>query len=169
MADIELPEIDINANDDLATNVIRFAMTQNGVQEQPKGSNRGPEVDEYVKYVGIDPAQQIPWCACFVSFCIGKTATALGISAQFHSSAGAMNLLAKNPSLVVPVVVVPCVGVIDHGQGKGHAFFITAINDDGSYQDIEGNSNSGGSREGFEVVVRQRQPAEITGGFIKIC
>jgi hypothetical protein len=42
---------------------IQIALSQVGVKEQPKGSNRGPMVD---KYTG---GNAVPWCALFVLWC----------------------------------------------------------------------------------------------------
>lgn len=39
-----------------------------GVKEEPKGSNRGTDVDKYIKATGLTPPQ--PWCACFVTWCL---------------------------------------------------------------------------------------------------
>ena len=36
------------------------------VKERPKGSNRGPEVDRYVKTAGLNPENGYPWCMAFV-------------------------------------------------------------------------------------------------------
>jgi len=49
--------------------VIDIAASQIGVVEHPRGSNRGPEVDEYISTTGLDPTEDsYPWCVCF---CIG--------------------------------------------------------------------------------------------------
>ena len=49
---------------------IAFAETQLGVEEQPKLSNRGPEVDEYLRSVGLNPVgQHYSWCAAFIYYC----------------------------------------------------------------------------------------------------
>ena len=39
----------------LAREALKVAITQIGVMEQPEGSNRGPEVDLYLKTAGVDP------------------------------------------------------------------------------------------------------------------
>src|SRR6266700_6758727 len=50
----------------LQQEVIRFASTQLGVLENPLGSNRGPEVDGYLRSVGLNPAAgSFLWCAAF--------------------------------------------------------------------------------------------------------
>ena len=47
--------------------VIDIAASQIGVVEQPHGSNRGPEVDVYIRTTGLDPAAgDFPWCVLLV-------------------------------------------------------------------------------------------------------
>lgn len=47
----------------LLAKAITIARSQIGVLEQPPGSNRGPEVDEYIRRVGLRPADRFAWCA----------------------------------------------------------------------------------------------------------
>lgn len=58
--------------------ILRNARSQIGVMEKPPGSNRGPEVDTYVKRVGCNPADKLAWCAAFVYFCFDEAAGAIG-------------------------------------------------------------------------------------------
>jgi cell wall-associated NlpC family hydrolase len=46
---------------------VAIALSQVGVRESPKGSNRGPDVD---KYTG---GRAEPWCAHFVAWCFRET------------------------------------------------------------------------------------------------
>lgn len=46
--------------------ILKFALSQVGIEEVPPGSNRGPTVD---KYTG---RWAIPWCAAFCSYCINE-------------------------------------------------------------------------------------------------
>ncbi len=46
----------------LLTKALKVAKTQLGVMEQPPGSNRGLEVDEYIRRVGLNPKDRLPWC-----------------------------------------------------------------------------------------------------------
>ena len=38
------------------------------------GSNRGPDVDHFQRVLGLDPADENPWCACFVTTCLCEAA-----------------------------------------------------------------------------------------------
>ena len=63
----------------LARTVLRVAASQVGVSEVPPGSNRGPEVDGYLRAVGLDPEQwSYPWCAAFVYWCFERACRELG-------------------------------------------------------------------------------------------
>jgi len=49
---------------------IEFATTQIGVRENPLGSNRGKEVDQYLLAVGLKPVgNHFAWCVAFTHFC----------------------------------------------------------------------------------------------------
>src|SRR5262245_23532161 len=53
----------------LLAGALREADSQEGVREQPKDSNSGPEVDQYLRRVGVPldlPAKSKSWCAAFV-------------------------------------------------------------------------------------------------------
>ncbi|MEL6614128.1 MAG: CHAP domain-containing protein [Bacteroidota bacterium] len=43
------------------------ALSQVGVVERPRNSNRGPDVEKYLRSVGVGPGA--PWCASFTSWC----------------------------------------------------------------------------------------------------
>jgi hypothetical protein len=166
---IILPEIQINANDGLAENAIRIALSQEGVREI-NGSNSGPEVDQYLACVHAAPGN--PWCSAFASWCIKKAATDLGITPELTFSASTYGLWTKNPTLQMATPTDNCIFLIDHGLSKqgnriGHVGLVVSVNGNG-LETIEGNTNAGGSRNGDGVYRRTRQVSEITYGFMKI-
>ena len=61
-----------------------IASTQVGVLEKPPGSNKGPEVNQYLQSVGIGPGVTDPaeryWCAGFLYWCFKRAAESLGIA-----------------------------------------------------------------------------------------
>lgn len=169
MADIILPEIEINANDGLAENAIRIALSQEGVREI-NGSNSGPEVDKYLASVHTDPGN--PWCSAFASWCIMQAAEALGITPEISFSASTYGLWTKNQTLQMATPTDNCVFLINHGLSKqgsriGHVGLVVSV-DGNNLETIEGNTNAGGSRNGDGVYKRTRQVSEITYGFLKI-
>jgi CHAP domain-containing protein/putative peptidoglycan binding protein len=160
--------------------VLAKASSQVGVLEQPKDSNSGPEVDEYLRRAGVPlslPPEQKPWCCSFVYWCFDETARALGRPNPMVRTAGCLdhwNLAethharrvpadraAENPGLVVPGMVF----VMNHGGGRGHTGFVERVIG-GLLHTIEGNTDASRTREGGGVYRLQRRLGEINTGFI---
>lgn len=154
------------------------ARAQVGVMEVPPGSNRGPQVDEYVRRVGGNPADAEPWCAAFVYFCFDEAAQSMSRANPVVKTAGVLDhweragrsgipritgtRAVQNPALVRAGHIF----VIDSGGGHGHTGLVVE-NAAGKLITIEGNTNDGGSREGVGVFQRtSRKIAQINRGFI---
>ena len=159
---------------------IEFAQTQIGVMENPLGSNRGPEVDTYLKAVGLDPASgSFAWCVAFTHFCFKKGSETLGVSNPHIKTAGVLdhwNQAGKKPKIVRvtnakavadPGLVKPgSLFIIDFGGGLGHSGMVLEVAN-GRLVTIEGNTNDNGSRNGIGVFRRDsRKIASINKGFI---
>jgi hypothetical protein len=172
-----VPAVD-EAPSPLLAGTLTTARSQIGVMEQPPGSNRGPEVDSYIRRVGGNPAGQLPWCAAFIYFCFDEAANAIGRSNPVVKTAGVLdhwaaavrkgiprissNSAVQNPDLVRPGHIF----VIDTGGGHGHTGLVLEVAG-GKLITIEGNTNDGGSREGIGVFQRDsRKIAQINKGFI---
>ena len=164
---------------DFLSEVLKFAATQVGVRET--SPNRGPEVDEYVRSVGLDPAGRFAWCVAFVYFCFEKASKKLGRINPMVKTAGVLDhwnrceakgasritavRARNNPALIKPGHIF----VIDTGPagGAGHTGLVLRVVG-GKLVTIEGNTNEGGSREGIGVFERsQRTIASINKGFIE--
>jgi peptidoglycan hydrolase-like protein with peptidoglycan-binding domain len=163
----------------LLAKALEVAISQIGVREKPLGSNRGPQVDKYLKSVGLNPASgHFAWCAAFVYWCYDQAATALGRANPVIKTAGVLDHWARaaqkginritttaaknNPSLVKPGHIF----IIDHGGTTGHTGMVERVSG-GKLVTIEGNTNDGGSREGIGVFRREaRKIADINKGFI---
>ncbi|HXU61377.1 MAG TPA: CHAP domain-containing protein [Polyangia bacterium] len=143
----------------LAEATIAYAKSQVGVQEHPRGSNAGPEVERYLAYVNLAPGKA--WCAAFVSYCVGTSASDLSTTTTLKPSGGALALYFKNHPLAIDQPEPNCIGVIDHGKGLGHAFFVESVQDSTCHT-IEGNADPAGGREGYMVAERDRHTADIT-------
>jgi len=158
---------------------IEIAASEVGTMESPMGSNRGPEVDLYLRTVGLDPnAGSFPWCAAFIYFCFDKAARQLGIANPAIKDAGVLDCWNKagarpihriaaseasnTPSLVKPGMVF----VLRTGGDTGHMGLIEKMQ--GSLlTTIEGNTNLNGSREGIGVFRRTgRTITSINLGFL---
>jgi hypothetical protein len=146
----------------LSEKVLEVALSQVGVEERPRGSNRGPEVEQYLASVHLPPGN--PWCAAFVSWCVREAVKEVGGPPEFVASGGALGLLRINPGLAVdqPGDEACYIFAIDHGGGKGHAGLWVPRG-----LTIEGNSNETGSREGY-MVCRLTRPIESFKGLLRI-
>jgi len=162
----------------LMQKTLEIATSQIGVMEQPAGSNRGPQVDEYVRRVGLNPAGKHPWCVAFLFFCVDEAAKSLGRNNPMIKTGGVLDHWARagaqgiprvtkakaeqNPALVKPGHIF----TIDTGGGQGHAGFVLQVTD-GKLITVEGNTNDNGSREGIGVFRRQsRKIVSINKGFV---
>lgn len=159
---------------------IDFALTQIGVLENPLGSNRGPEVDTYLKAVGLDPASgSFSWCVAFTHFCFKKGAEALGVTNPHIRTPGVLdhwNQAGKKAKVVRvtnakavadPGLVKPgSLFIIDLGGGLGHSGMVLEVAN-GRLVTVEGNTNDNGSRNGIGVFRRDsRKISSISKGFI---
>jgi len=172
---LEPPVVTDQAPTPLLKSVLATAATQLGVRETAGTPNRGPQVDEYVRSVGLDPADGYPWCQAFVYWCFAQASAALAAVNPCVRTAGVLEHWAKSPlaarvyaqaAFDDPRLVRPgAVFIIDHGGGRGHAGLVTQVIS-GAVATIEGNTNQAGSREGDGVYTHTRSIASIKVGFI---
>lgn len=138
--------------------VLAAAQSKNGVREHPPGSNRGADVEMFLRTTGLPGGYA--WCAAFVAWCV---VTALGEACPIPRTADCDVLLAW----------AKLRGVLHETGGKRgdiglllrpgdpndahHAFFVLGDEDnDGIPNTIEGNTNRAGSREGDGVYENER-------------
>jgi hypothetical protein len=157
---------------------IAIARTYLGVRENPPKSNRGPDVDRFIRVGGgLTPeGNHYAWCASFVSDVVVEAFTrkdggfvdSLG-PPQFKGSPAALSLLSKNRALRLRAPTPNCIFVMDHGGGKGHTGFVVELMQNGRLHTIEGNTGPGPAapaqdREGDGVYERfDRKPSECCG------
>ena len=160
--------------------VIKVAQSQIGKLEQPLGSNRGPEVDLYLRAAGINPiAGSFPWCAAFLYWCCEQAALKIGRANPAIKTAGVLDLwnkagrpgarrilaaeAADNPGLVQPGQFF----MLKTSETTGHTGLIEAVAG-GKLTTIEGNTNDTGAREGIGVFRRsKRKIGDVNLGFIE--
>jgi hypothetical protein len=173
-----LPSITVAANSLLARTLV-VAGSQIGVMERPPGSNRGPEVDQYLAAVGLNARDgSFAWCAAFIYWCFREASTALSTANPAIKTAGALEVwntagtkgfrrvtcaeATDTPSLVQPGMVF----VLATGGVHGHVGFVKSVAGV-VLTTIEGNTNEGGSREGIGVFQRVgRRVNSINRGFV---
>jgi hypothetical protein len=151
----------------LSQRSLEIALSQNGVQEMPKGSNKGPDVEKYLKSVGLGGGYA--WCMSFVYWCVQQAATEMGIKNPLVKTGGVMVQWNSTTCRKVPKTgnVQPGdIFIMQFGHGTGHTGFVMKVENNAVYT-IEGNTNDDGSREGYEVAKRVR-PLSSFIGFIKL-
>ncbi|HBC0987555.1 TPA: CHAP domain-containing protein [Escherichia coli] len=136
--------------------VVKIAISQIGAQEQPRGSNKGPQVSQYLKAVGINfPAA---WCAAFVVWCHQQA----GVN-SIPRTGGVLDMWNKTKS--TRAVTQPQPGdvfIMDYGRGNGHTGIVERVEGSTLYT-IEGNTDANGGREGYEVARRTRNLSAVKG------
>jgi peptidoglycan hydrolase-like protein with peptidoglycan-binding domain len=171
-----VPHVIANTTSDLVTSAVAIATSQLGVLEQPLGSNRGPQIEQYQEAAGIDKGEA--WCAAFTYWCFQRAADSLqrinpviktgsvvrhwdlarqkGIPVVMTSAAR------QDPELLKPGMIF----IMATGGGTGHTGIVEKVIG-GRLVTIEGNTNDNGSREGIGVFRRNtRNVASINRGFI---
>ncbi|MBV8254998.1 MAG: CHAP domain-containing protein [Chitinophaga sp.] len=147
----------------LSEKVLAVALSQEGVAEHPKGSNSGPEVNQYLKSVGLGPGAS--WCMAFVYWCTEQACKAIGVKNGLVKTGGVL-LQWRTTSLKkvtsYGAVKPGSIFIMDYGNGFGHTGFVIKVEKD-TIHTVEGNTNNDGSREGYEVAVRRRKLATIKG------
>jgi hypothetical protein len=162
---------------------LEVAKEQVGVQEVPKGSNKGPMINEYLKAVGLGPGYA--WCQAFVYWCYAVAAKTIGVENLVVRTAGVYDCwnrstkrngvvkIAKSEVVAGKAVLQPGDQfVMMYGKGAGHTGIIENVteNEAGAtvLHTIEGNSNNSGSREGYAVVRQTRLLSEkALQGFLR--
>lgn len=145
---------------------LSIARSQLGVMEEPKGSNSGPKVSQYLESVGINfPAS---WCMAFVYWCVDKAAKELKQPNPLHKTGGVLAQWNMRKDLRVTTPKKGDIFIMDFGKGLGHTGFVDSVQGD-RIQTIEGNSNDEGSREGYEVCRKPGgRPLSAMKGYLRI-
>jgi len=149
---------------ELSKQTILTAITQIGVQEIPKGSNKGVDVEKYLKSVGLGGGYS--WCMAFAYWNVQQASTKLGIKNPLFKTAGVMAQWNLSPQLHSVVPQAGYLFILDEGKGLGHTGLVEYVVGD-TIHTIEGNTNDDGSREGYEVCRRVRKTSSCKG-FLKI-
>jgi uncharacterized protein (TIGR02594 family) len=100
--------------------VVQVACSQVGVRESPLGSNRGVEVDAYLRPSGLSA---VPWCAAFVSWCLREAGLDVP---KYHVSAA--SLLRSLRPAVSPALPGDVFGWVNP-DGTGHVGFVVGVGD----------------------------------------
>jgi hypothetical protein len=132
------------------------------VQEDPIGSNSGPEVDRVLKIAGVGPGN--PWCAAIYTAYLVDSGVNRSVLPADAASVHAWGIWAGNRHRALPAPKRGCVGLIYHTPTTGHLTVVTGVSDS-HVETISGNSDPAGSREAYEVV-RHVYPLSAFAAFV---
>ncbi len=140
--------------------VLAEAVSKVGLKESPKGSNSGAALEAYLKNTGFRPGNA--WCDFFVTavgrYILGKNWPLPGNG----SCDTCLNFARKNGILYSTPLVGDIFLSMANQYDATHTGFVyggVSGGGDGDFETVEGNSNGGGSREGWCVV---RRPDRVT-------
>jgi hypothetical protein len=133
----------------LSLKALAIAKRQLGVQEIPKLSNWGPDVSKYIKSAGGTGPE--PWCMAFVYWCVAQAAKELNLPNPLYQTASVHEQWNQRPKLRVNLPQPGDIGILLFTPTEGHAFLVDGVMGQ-EVSTIEGNSNTDGSRDGYEVV-----------------
>lgn len=136
-------------------------------KEEPKGSNTGSMVNQYLSSVGLKPG--LPWCAAFVYYIFDQVTKRLRVKNQLPKTGGVMNMwnssdsalrisiadAKANPALIKPGQIFI---MSRPGKGLGHTGIVIGVDlNKREFISIEGNTNDQQSGEGDRVGVNRRK------------
>lgn len=144
----------------LSEKILEIAITQLGVQEVPKNSNAGPQVEKYLKSVGLGKGYS--WCMAFVYWCAREASIQVEVPNTLFKTGGVLAMWNARPLLRVKTPQAGDIMILDYGGGLGHTGIVEKVSGT-KVHTIEGNTNDNGSREGYEVCRKVRELSKIKG------
>lgn len=138
----------------LSQKTLEIAIAQIGVEEIPRYSNSGPEVEIYLKSVGLTKGYS--WCMAFIYWCVQNAAIQTSIKNPLKKTGGVLDQYNSSPLLAHSTPETGDIFIMDLGKGLGHTGIVEKIVGNTIYT-IEGNTNDTGSREGYKVCRRKRE------------
>jgi hypothetical protein len=142
-----------------ATEIIVVAHRHIGLREQPLGSNDGPQLRKALAKTPFQPGQA--WCYYFALACLIEAFGDVSLLPPSVLVTGSCQNAADHAREHGALVPYPAVGSIfllhDASGHYHHAGIISGLTTPrGTRPTIEGNSNTDGSTEGYEVVAHER-------------
>lgn len=146
----------------LVQSFLDVALSQLGVEEQPRGSNSGPQINQYLRSVGLGAG--FSWCMSFVYWCAQQAAERQGKANPLYKTGGVLDQWYKSKQL--RVAGLPKSGdifIMDFGSGLGHTGIVKNVGPT-RIDTIEGNATLlTGSREGYQVCQKNRAQSAMLG------
>src|SRR5690242_16694190 len=146
------------------SDLVEIARREIGTEEDALHKNRGTAIQKYQASTS-QSGQGWPWCAAFVDWCVQqyvaagaeqithvpRTASAFGLITWANDNHYSVFNPPINPDSLIPrpgdIVVYEFshTGIVSRSRDEAHDFYA-----------IEGNTNPGGGRDGYEVAERGR-------------
>ena len=142
-----------------AAPVLAAARALKFVREEPRNSNAGQAVEAMLRLCGLDKGY--PWCAAMVAW-VGRAAYGKAWPLPLTAGCAALGEAAKAKGILVKTPLPGDVFLVWFPKlGRfGHTGFVTEVielaNGICKLRCIEGNTNDGGSRDGWGVFERDR-------------
>jgi hypothetical protein len=125
-------------------------------------SETGDNHTKFGVWYGLDHQ---PWCGMFVSWA-AKEAHVTSIVPKYAYTPAGADFFKKDGQWFDAPKVGDIVFFDTAGLGRiSHTGIVTKVNDDGTFETIEGNTNAAGSREGTSVQRKHRTTVGPKGGF----
>lgn len=147
------------------------AIKSSMAEEEPRGSNKGPEVDPLLKGVNVNPGS--PWCVAFIRGVLTKTIfppsefnnipDSASVKIHWEKSKGKKleYTPGMDPNKILPGMMFFYLSKDKNGKypGKGHTGIVLSVDkSSGTWTGIEGNTNPlDGGREGYGTFIITRK------------
>ncbi len=151
----------------LAARALEIATSHIGVHEQPNGSNSGPEVNAYLKSIGLNPGYF--WCMAHVYYCFSQAANEMQVVNPLYKTGGCqMQLNNRQANKVTGPIQPGDVFILIFPHGGGHTGIVKEVSADGTqYRAVEGNSNTDGSNDGEQVCIPKWRNKKDAAAFLR--
>ena len=160
---------EFRTNDKLTEEFIQQCLLYLGSTEQPKGSNWGRDVQDMLSSVGISfPA---PWCAAYTGICNRNSCIPYPVSGFVPNwSRDIWKEKVVWDKREAGRTILPsevrrgdqCTIYFSNLKRDAHIFVVLGVTSQGNLITIEGNTNSGGSRDGHGVFIRVRELWQVS-------
>lgn len=130
-----------------------------GVQEVPKLSNRGIQIDYWLTEAGVGVGN--PWCAAFVSM-MGRQGLGMAWPVVNHAYVQTIVNWGKKYMFDTPEKGDLFVLYFPSLRRYAHVGFVSEVLPSGNFKTVEGNSNPEGGRDGFQVSNLERKVTKDT-------
>lgn len=123
-------------------------------------ANTGPEVNRVLGICGFPDGGE-PWCAAIgTGYLVDSGVPRSQLPVNAASVHGWLEWATEN-DLILTEPVRGCAGLLIFNATAGHFTTVTDVPGDGTILTLEGNSNTNGSAEGYEMVRHRRPISEI--------